>query len=54
MAQNIDNLPADVVLKDRINEIGQSDKFKAASGSGKNAQRRIPELLGLGEQYFGK
>lgn len=52
IAQNIDNLPDHASIKDKIDSVGQDYNFKAASGSGKNAQRRIPELLEFGRTYF--
>ena len=53
VAQNLDSLPDKKELKARINKVGDEQKFKTASGSGKNAQRRIPELLAFGKEYFG-
>ena len=53
VAQNLDDLPGKAELKKKIDTVGQDQKFKAASGSGKNAQRRIPELLDFGKDYFG-
>lgn len=52
VAQNINNLPEDSVLKEKIDSIGEDPKFRTSSGSGKNAQRRIPELVELGREYF--
>lgn len=52
IAQNIDNLPANAEIKKRIDKVGTDPKFIGASGSGKNAQRRIPELIKLGKRYF--
>lgn len=52
IAQNIDKLPADGEIKSRIDSVGAQRTFKAASGSGKNAQRRIPELVDFGRKYF--
>lgn len=53
VAQNLEGLPDKGVLKAKIDSVGQEKKFKAASGSGKNAQRRIPDLLELGKEFFG-
>lgn len=52
IAQNVSALPNAKVLKERIAKIGSDPVFVAASGSGKNAQRRIPELVKLGGTYF--
>lgn len=52
VAQNIDDLPTNTQIKKTINSIGKNSDFKSASGSGKNAQRRIPELLLLGGDSF--
>lgn len=52
IAQNLDNLPANSVIKEKIGTIGSSIQFRASSGSGKNAQRRIPELVAFGKEYF--
>jgi uncharacterized protein with ParB-like and HNH nuclease domain len=52
VAQNIDDLPTKAQIKKTINSIGKQAAFKSASGSGKNAQRRIPELLDLGSNAF--
>ena len=52
IAQNIDNLPADDVLKQKINSIGNESEYKKVTGSGKNAKSRIPALMGLGKKYF--
>lgn len=52
IAQNLDNLPDTAAITSRINSIGDSTEFKSASGSGKNAQRRIPELVKHGKSYF--
>lgn len=54
VAQNLDNLPDEHALKAKINSVGDEVRFKTASGSGKNAQRRIPELVNLGNEYFAK
>ena len=54
VAQNLDDLPTKEVLKRKIDKVGEDRRFKAASGSGKNAQRRIPELLEFGGKYFSK
>lgn len=54
VAQNLDSLPSKHDLKIKIDSVGREKKFKAASGSGKNAQRRIPELLQLGKEFFSK
>ncbi len=54
VAQNLEDLPPKADLKRKIDKIGQEKRFKTASGSGKNAQRRIPELLQLGKEFFGK
>lgn len=53
VAQNLDSITDKGSLKDGIDQIGDEQKFKQASGSGKNAQRRIPDLLELGKNYFG-
>ncbi len=53
VAQNLDDLPTKEALKKKVDTIGKEQDFKTASGSGKNAQRRIPELLKLGKSYFG-
>ena len=52
VAQNINDLPAKADLKARIDKVGAQTAFKTASGSGKNAQRRIPELLKFGKSFF--
>jgi len=52
IAQNIDNLPDDQTIKQKIQTIGNEKEYKDASGSGKNANFRIPRLLELGEEYF--
>lgn len=54
VAQNLEALPSNAELKKKIDSVGQKTKFKAASGSGKNAQRRIPELLAFGKKHFGE
>ena len=54
IAQNIGNLPSKTELKKRINSVGGLSAFKTASGSGKNAQRRIPALVKLGKKHFSK
>ncbi|PCJ08757.1 MAG: hypothetical protein COB16_06595 [Rhodobacteraceae bacterium] len=53
VAQNLDDLPNKTVLKALINSAGTQDAFRTASGSGKNAQRRIPALLLFGKDHFG-
>ncbi|MBK3799172.1 DUF262 domain-containing protein [Azospirillum brasilense] len=52
IAQNIDKLPVKGDLKKKIDTVGEQKAFKTASGSGKNAQRRIPELVSLGKTFF--
>lgn len=52
VAQNIENLPSKDEVNTIINSIGNDKQFKLASGSGKNAQRRIPELVKLGGIAF--
>ncbi|RWR09693.1 DUF262 domain-containing protein [Paenirhodobacter populi] len=52
VAQNIGQLPVAAEIKSKIDSIGSTQEFKASSGSGKNAQRRIPELVSLGKKYF--
>ncbi|WP_319412001.1 DUF262 domain-containing protein [uncultured Cohaesibacter sp.] len=52
IAQNISQLPSDGRLKATIDSIGEQPGFKKASGSGKNASRRIPELVKLGKREF--
>ncbi|MCB4767415.1 hypothetical protein LGR54_02255 [Ancylobacter sp. Lp-2] len=52
IAQNIQSLPTDKEIKKIIDGIGRNARFRAASGSGKNASRRIPELVKLGKQLF--
>lgn len=54
IAHNIGNLPSKRELEDRINKVGKEKEFRSASGSGKNAQRRIPALVKLGKEYFAK
>jgi hypothetical protein len=54
IAQNIDNLPNDSSINERIQTIGNEQKYKNASGGGKNANFRIPKLLELGKEYFAK
>lgn len=54
IAQNLNDLPSYTILKEKINSVGKEERFRSASGSGKNAQRRIPELLSLGNEFFGK
>lgn len=53
VAQNLNALPRKDDLKSRIDSIGDTKEFRQASGSGKNAQRRIPELVKFGKYYFG-
>ncbi|MCV6575089.1 MAG: DUF262 domain-containing protein [Cohaesibacter sp.] len=53
VAQNLHDLPSKDELKKRIESAGTQAAFKSASGSGKNAQRRIPELLLFGKKHFG-
>lgn len=52
IAQNLGNLPSDAEIKAKIDSVGSTEAFKNSSGSGKNAQRRIPELVELGKTYF--
>lgn len=52
IAQNIDNLPSEADLKEKIKLIGEHADFKRVSGSGKNVKSRIPTLLSLGENFF--
>ena len=52
VAQNIDALPDNENIKVKINAIGGESRYKDASGSGKNANFRIPKLLELGKAYF--
>jgi hypothetical protein len=52
VAQNINTLSDSQTLKSRIDSIGDEQRFRTSSGSGKNAQRRIPELVELGRHYF--
>jgi Protein of unknown function DUF262 len=52
IAQNIDKLPSDNVLKKKINSIGNEVDYKLAAGTGKNANYRIPKLLALGKKHF--
>lgn len=52
IAQNIEKPPSDDEIRRRIDEIGSDSIFKSVSGSGKNARRRIPELINLGNSYF--
>lgn len=54
IAQNLDNLPVKSAIKRKIDKIGSEKVFKTASGSGKNAQRRIPALVEMGKEYFSK
>lgn len=54
IAQNIDNLPDIVTITNKINSIGNTQKYTDAAGSGKNANFRIPKLLELGKAYFAK
>ena len=52
IAQNLETLPYITTIKQKIDRLCQDYYFKAASGSGKNAQRRIPELMQFGKTYF--
>jgi hypothetical protein len=52
IAQNASSLPNTNELRSRIEKIGSEQIFTNASGSGKNAQRRIPELVKFGHSYF--
>lgn len=52
IAQNLGSLPSNEEVKRRIDTIGDTIQFKASAGSGKNAQRRIPELVKFGRDYF--
>lgn len=54
IAQNLGNLPIRSEIKKKINSVGALKEFKSASGSGKNAQRRIPALVKLGKKHFSK
>lgn len=54
IAQNIDNLPSKDEIKCKINNLGSDQRYKDASGSGKNANSRIPKLLELGKEYFAR
>jgi hypothetical protein len=54
IAQNLGKLPIRSEIKKKINSIGALKEFKTASGSGKNAQRRIPALVKLGKKHFSK
>jgi uncharacterized protein with ParB-like and HNH nuclease domain len=54
IAFNIDNLPDDSQLKEKINSVAEEPDYKDASGSGKNASYRIPKLLSLGKKHFSK
>jgi len=54
IAQNIDNLPDNETIIEKINSIGNSQEYRDASGSGKNANFRIPRLLDLGKEYFAR
>lgn len=52
IAQNIDNLPNQDVLLEKVNSIGNLSEYKSASGTGKNVKTRIPTLKALGKKYF--
>jgi len=52
IAQNINDLPSDDVLKEKIDSIGSDAEYKRVSGSGKNVKSRIPALMTLGKHYF--
>jgi uncharacterized protein with ParB-like and HNH nuclease domain len=52
IAQNIDNLPGDIILKEKIDSIGNNSDYKNASAPGTNVKSRTPTLLELGKSYF--
>lgn len=52
VAQNIDALPSDDIMKGKIQSIKDNNVFKEASKAGNNAAYRIPKLLDLGKKYF--
>ncbi len=52
VAQNIDKLPVKAELKKKIDGLGEHRTFRTASGSGKNARRRIPGLVAFGKSFF--
>ena len=52
IAKNIDENLDESFVRDKINNIGQTNEFIDASGSGKNAQKRIPLLIELGRSTF--
>ena len=52
VAQNIENLPYDEVIKNKIDSIGNDPTYTLVSGSGKNVKSRIPALMKLGKEYF--
>lgn len=52
IAQNINNLPSDEIVKNKIDSIGNSAEYKSVSGGGTNASSRIPKLLKLGREQF--
>lgn len=54
IASNINDLPEDNVLKEKINSIGNDQEYQKVSGSGKNVKSRIPALMALGKRYFKK
>lgn len=54
IAQNIDNLPEDEILLEKINSIGNEVEYQNASGTGINVKSRIPKLSALGKHYFSR
>ena len=54
IAQNIDNLQDDSIIKENMESIGAEQDYIKTSGGGKNSKFRIPRLLDLGNSYFAK
>jgi hypothetical protein len=54
IAQNIDVLPNDKKIKGLKSTIAQEEVFQKASGSGKTASSRIPNLLSFGKKQFSR
>jgi hypothetical protein len=52
IAQNVGNLPSDLILKRKFNDVGKEKIYRDASASGKNTNTRIITLFELGGEYF--
>lgn len=54
IAQNLHSLPNETEIKNRIDQVGNQNKFQQEAGRGKDSKRRIPELLKFGKDFFAK